>query len=49
MMIQGNTRGMIVVLKDLHQTREPDKQVEKLSQKLLETENSNITQMQGFL
>lgn len=44
-----NTRGMIVVLKDLHQTREPDKQVEKLSQKLLETENSNITQMQGFL
>ena len=49
MMIQGNTRGMIVVLKDLHQTREPDKQVEALSQKLLETENSNITQMQGFL
>jgi hypothetical protein len=49
MMIQGNTRGMIVVLKDLHQTREPDKQVEKLSQKLLETENSNIAQMQGFL
>ena len=49
MMIQGNTRGMIVVLKDLHQTRDPDKQVEKLSQKLLETENSNITQMQGFL
>lgn len=49
MMIQGNTRGMIVVLKDLHQTRQPDPQVAALSQKLLDTENSNITQMQGYL
>jgi hypothetical protein len=49
MMIQGNTRGMIVVLKDLHQTRQPDPQVMALSQKLLDTENTNITQMQGFL
>lgn len=49
MMIQGNTRGMIVVLKDLHQTRQPDPQVAALSQKLLDTENDNIKQMQGFL
>ena len=49
MMIQGNTRGMIVVLKDLHQTRQPEPQVMALSQKLLDTENTNITQMQGFL
>jgi hypothetical protein len=49
MMIQGNTRGMIVVLKDLHQTRQPDSQVAALTQKLLDTEKSNITQMQGYL
>jgi hypothetical protein len=49
MMIQGNTRGTIVVLKDLHQTRQPDAQVSSLTQKLLDTEKSNIQQMQGFL
>lgn len=49
MMIQGNTRGTIMVLKDLHQTRQPDAQVAALSQKLLDTEKANIEQMQGFL
>jgi hypothetical protein len=49
MMIQGNTRGRIVVMKDLHQTRQPDPQIAELTQKLLDTEQANITQMQGFL
>jgi hypothetical protein len=49
MMIQGNTRGLIVVLKDLHQTRQPDAEVAALTQKLLDTQQANISQMQGFL
>lgn len=49
MMIQGNTRGMIVGLKDLHQSNKPDAQVATLSQKLLDCETANIRQMQGFL
>lgn len=49
MMIQGNTRGMIIGLKDLHQYNRPDAQVAILSQKLLDCETANIRQMQGFL
>lgn len=49
MMIQGNTRGMIVGLKDLHQTEQPSKEVGALSKKLLDCEMENIRQMQGFL
>ena len=49
MMIQGNTRGMIKGLKNLHQFPESDGQVSTLSQKLLDCENANIRQMQGFL
>ena len=49
MMIQGNTRGMIKGLKDLHQFNRKDPQVTTLSQKLLDCETANIRQMQGFL
>ena len=49
MMIQGNTRGMITGLKNIHQFPESDGQVSTLSQKLLDCENANIRQMQGFL
>lgn len=49
MMIQGNTRGMIINLKDIHQSQNVDKQVLDLSQRLLDTEEANIKQMQGYL
>lgn len=49
MMIQGNTRGMIKGLKNLHQFNRQDFQVRTLSQKLLDCETANIRQMQGFL
>ena len=49
MMIQGNTRGMIKGLKNLHQFANQDAQVHILSQKLLDCETANIRQMQSFL
>jgi len=49
MMIQGNTRGMIRGLKDLHQFPSQDSQVNTLSQRLLDCETANIRQMQLFL
>ena len=49
MMIQGNTKGMIKGLKDLHQYPESDGQISVLSQKLLDCETANIRQMQSFL
>lgn len=49
MMIQGNTRGMIKGLKNLHNYNHADQQVSKISQKLLDCEKANILQMQGFL
>lgn len=49
MMVQGNTRGMIKGLKNLHRMAAPDTRVEILSQKLLDCENANIRQMQEFL
>ncbi len=49
MMIQGNTRGMIKGLKNVHQYPSEDLQVQILSQKLLDCENANIRQMQRFL
>ena len=49
MMIQGNTRGVIMGLKDLHQGQQIDQQVRDISQRLLDTEEANIKQMQGFL
>ncbi len=49
MMIQGNTRGMIKSLKNSHHAVNPDTSVSVLAQKLLDCENANIKQMQGFL
>lgn len=49
MMIQGNTKGMIKGLKNLHQFPAQDDQISTLSQKLLDCETANIRQMQGFL
>ena len=49
MMIQGNTKGMIKGLKDIHQFAGQDEQIHILSQKLLDCETANIRQMQGFL
>lgn len=49
MMIQGNTRGMITGLKVRHQWPGQDAQIGFLSQKLLDSENANIRQMQQFL
>ena len=49
MMIQGNTRGMIKGLKNLHQFNHSDERIAGLTQKLLDCEQENIRQMQGFL
>ena len=48
-LIQGNTKGMIRGLKNLHQFEEPDHQIRILSQKLLDCERAHIRQMQTFL
>lgn len=49
MMVQGNTRGVIKGLKNMHQYNNQDTQVTALSQKLLDCENANIRQMYPFL
>ena len=49
MMIQGNTRGMIKGLKNLHHSEGPDSRIITISQKLLDCEAANIKQMQGYL
>ena len=49
MTIQGNTRGLIKGLKNLHQFNHSDERIAVLSQKLLDCEKNNITQMQGYL
>ena len=49
MMIQGNTRGMIKGLKNLHHGKSIDDSLTALSHKLLDCEKANIQQMQGFL
>ena len=49
MMIQGNTRGMILSLKNMRRCNQPDQQVTQLAQKLLETEKNNIGSMVGFV
>lgn len=49
MMIQGNTRGMIKGLKNLHRYYDDDAEIKELANKLLEYEQANIKQMQGFV
>ena len=49
MMIQGNTRGIIKGYKNLNQFPATDKKVADLAQKLIDTEETNNHQLQGFL
>lgn len=49
MMIQGNTRGIIKGFKNLNQFPPTDKSVTDLAQRLIETEEANNRQLQGFL
>lgn len=49
LLIQGNTKGMILGLKNLHQFDGQDHQIRILSQKLLDCETAHIRQMQSFL
>ena len=48
MMINGNTKGMIKNLKNLHQGP-TDSVISAISQKLIDTEYANIRQMRGYL
>lgn len=49
MTIQGNTKGIIKGLHNIRQLCQTDERVSQLSQKLIDCENANIRQMQGFL
>ena len=49
MMIQGNTRGIIKGYKNLNQFPDTDQQVNTLAQKLIDIEEANNRQLQGFL
>lgn len=49
MMIQGNTKGMIKGLKNLHQYPHQDDRISMICQKLVDCETANIRQMQSFL
>lgn len=49
MLVQGNTRGMIKSLKNLHHCSRLDPQVDALAQQLLKTEKQNIQQATEFL
>ena len=49
MMIQGNTRGIIKGFKNLNQFPPSDQQVAELAQKLIDIEETNNRQLQGFL
>lgn len=49
MMIQGNTKGMVKSLKNLHRFDYEDAQISTISQKLLDCETANIRQMKAFL
>ncbi len=49
MMIQGNTRGIIKGFKNLNQFPPSDQQVANLAHKLIDFEQTNNQQLQGFL
>ena len=49
MMINGNTRGIIKGFKNLNQFPSTDKQVADLAHKLIDFEETNNRQLQGFL
>lgn len=49
MMIEGNTKGLIKGLKNIHQFSGDDSNITALSQKLTDSETANIRQMRPFL
>lgn len=49
MMIQGNTRGLILGLRNIHQYSQSDPDVCTLSQRLLDIQTANIRQMKPYL
>jgi len=49
MMIQGNTRGIIKGFKNLNQYPSSDQQITNLANKLIDFEETNNKQLQGFL
>ena len=49
MMIQGNTRGIIKGFKNLNQYPPSDQRIVNLAQKLINYEETNNRQLQGFL
>ena len=49
MLVQGNTKGMIKSLRDLHRNPGNDPQVESIAQGLVEREKENIRQASEYL
>lgn len=49
MMINGNTKGMIKGIKNQHHSHGTDPKINKLGEKLLAHETTNIRQMQEYL
>lgn len=49
MMINGNTKGMIKSIKNMHHGTHSDSRIQQLSEKLLRHETANIKQMQEHL
>ena len=49
MLIQGNTRGIILGVKNLNRSKQDDAQVTQLAQRLLNRENINIQKSQVYL
>ena len=49
MMIKGNMRGVIKGYKNLNQFNHSDERISALMQKLIDCEEANIRQMQGYL
>lgn len=49
MLVQGNTRGLILGMKNLHRNQKNDTQITDLAQRLLDRENINIQKSVPFL
>ena len=49
MMINGNTKGLIKGLKNINHYKQDDPTIKSLSKRLLECEEANIKQMQGYV
>ncbi len=49
MLIQGNTRGLILGIKNMHAVPQTDTQITQLAQRLIDRETVNIKKAQPFL